>query len=230
MRFTSFCVALIAIFAVNATAAEGGSNLAKARKQFEIADAELNKAYKAVSGGLEKEKLTELREAQRNWLHYRDEIAEAQSNSGKEIALKRQPGYWEVMAGLTEERTEFLNGYSGKNVPTGITGEYHDSYGGVLLLEEQKNGVAFSVEVVRGRASNEGSLEGLAIRKGEQAFFKDKPDLNNPGESCEITFTFIEGHIVGVEEKNAEKYQGHNAHFSGRYYKTGKLKESIKLE
>jgi uncharacterized protein YecT (DUF1311 family) len=226
----AFFAVHVALLAINTGAAEGGPDLAKARCHFESADAALNKSYKALCGELGAVKLAVLRGEQRNWLAYRDEMADAQSSPGQEeVPLKRRADYWEVMAGLTEERTEFLNAYSGKNAPAGISGEYHDSYGGILLLEERKDGVAFSIEVVRGRAANEGSLDGLAIRKDGQAVFKDKPDPADSGEPCEITFTFTDGHIVKVEEKNADKYQGHNAHFDGRYFKTGKLREPIKL-
>jgi uncharacterized protein YecT (DUF1311 family) len=223
-------VALIAMFAVRAGAGHAGSDLAKARSHFEAADAALNKTYKSVCNDLDEEKLAGLRASQRDWLKYRDEIADARSRLAKEISAKRRPDFWESMASLTKERTEYLGAYSGKNIPAGISGEYHDSYGGAVLLEERKDGVAFSIEVVRGHAMNEGSLDGLAIRKGEQAFFKDRIDPADPAEPCEIALTFIEGHIVRVEEKNAGKYQGHNAHFEGLYYKTGPLKEPLKLD
>jgi uncharacterized protein YecT (DUF1311 family) len=231
MKTVFLCAAWIAAIAIQAVAADGGSDLAKARRHFETADAVLNKTYRAVCKELSGAKLAELRTKQRDWLQYRDEMADARSLSDKAMEARRRPDYWEVMASLTEERAEYLSAYTGKNVPAGIRGEYHDSYGGILLLDEQQGRVAFSIEVVRGRASNEGSLDGLAIlKKNGQAHFKDRADPSDPGEPCEITFTFIDSHIVTVEEKNAQKYQGNNAHFDGWYYKTGNLKEPIKLE
>ena len=231
MKILFLCAVLVAAIAIRTVAADGGSDLAKARARFETADAALNKAYQSLCRELGKEKLAALRGEQRDWLQYRDEMADARSSNGQEeVPPKRRPDYWEAMAGLTGERTEFLNAYSGKNVPGGISGEYHDSYGGTLLLEERKDVVAFSIEVVRGRAQNEGSLDGIAILNGARAIFWDKPDPAEPGEPCRVTFTFTGGHIVTVGETNAEKYEGNNAHFDGRYFKTGNLKEPLKPE
>jgi len=232
MKALALCVALIAGIEINAIAAVDGSKLDKARKHFEAADAMLNTTYKSLCKELSKEKLAALREGQRDWLHYRDEMSAARSsNEQEDVPLKHRSDYWEIMAGLTEERTGFLSAYSGKNIPGGITGEYHDSYGGTLQLEEKKDGIAFSIDVVRGQAQNEGEMDGVAIRKGSQASFKDKVDSAEPeGKPCEILFTFIDGHIVKVEEKVADKNQGYNVHFDGDYYKTGALKKSIKLE
>ena len=224
------CVILIAGWALCAAAEDAGAGLAEARSRFEAADAALNKAYKALCAGLEKEHVAALREGQRDWIHYRDEMADARSAAGAgDLPLKRRPGYWDAMAGLTEERTDFLNAYAGKNTTVGITGEYRDSYGGTLLIEERKDGIAFSIEVVRGRAQNEGALDGLAVRTGDHAVYKETPPPGDPSGPCEITFTFIDRHIIKLEEKNADKFQGHNAHFEGRYYQSGKLKEPIKL-
>ena len=225
MRAVVLSVALIAVLAVHPVAAEGGSRLAKARSRFEAADAELNKAYKALSGELDKEKLAELRGLQREWLAYRDWRAESLPEVDGAGTGKSSVEYWDTMRLLTEARTAILRVYTGKNVPPGISGEYGDCYGGELRLEEKKDGIAFSISVVRGPTSSTGDISGMALKKDGQAHFKEKLEPGETGSPCEITFTFIDGHIVKVEAKNAEQYLGNNARFDGRYYKTGKLKE-----
>ncbi|MGB8352324.1 MAG: lysozyme inhibitor LprI family protein [Chthoniobacteraceae bacterium] len=212
--------------------ADDKPSLAQARKQFDAADKVLNTAYKGTCAELDKVKIGELRQKQRDWLEYRDFMAEAfpQFNGVQTDTPKQTPDYWQMMTDLSKERTEFLHAYSGENVPSGISGEYSDSHQGDLELEETKAGIVLSLFVVRGAHAHTGDVSGNAHLKGDQAFFKDHPDPVENRVPCELTFTFIDGHIVKIEGKNTDYYHGMGVSFDGMYYKTGKLKKSIKLE
>ena len=177
--------------------------------------------------------MTELRQKERDWLQYRDMMAESAPffNTGAQSdAPKRTVDYWEEMTNINQARIDFLRAYSGKKMPAGITGTYSDSYGGTLQLEEKKSGVAFSINTVRGMARNTGDIDGVAQRSGDKLTFKDHPDAGDDRAPCEITFTLSDGHIVKVEEKNGDYYHGFNANFDGDYYKTGKLEKPVKPE
>ena len=214
-------------FFVDARMNTNGPTPEQARKKFDAVDALLNNAYKEACAELDKAKVAELRAKQRDWLSYRDMMAESAPffNSGDQTDTpKKTADYWVTMTDMTNDRIEFLRAYPGKKVPQGLTGEYSDSYGGTLELEEKKSGVAFSIDTVRSRARNTGEIEGVAQRNGDRLVFKDKPAAGDDRAPCEITFTLSEGHIVKVEEKNGDFYHGFNANFDGVYYKTGKMK------
>lgn len=211
----------------------GGIFLAQAKKQFEIADAELNAAYKITISELNKNKIVQLREAQRAWIGFRDTQSshEALILNGKTEHPEKTIDYWEMMTALTKERTNFLRAYSGKKVPPGITGEYTDCYGGALELEERKDGsVFFTIFATRGLAHNEGSMEGEFRLNENKASFKQQPTPDEPlyGPPCELAFTFSEGHIVTIDEKVPDSGAGHNVHYDGSYYKIGQLKKQEK--
>jgi uncharacterized protein YecT (DUF1311 family) len=224
--------AFFALLVAPVRADDESPKLARAKSDYEKADAALNKTYQAVRAELDKTKATELRDNQRDWIEHRDDVAAFPPALGltADDDPKKSAEYWETMTEMTRDRTEFLKIYSGKNVPGGISGEYRDSFGGALTLEEKKNGVAFSVSVVRGHSGANGELDGLARRSGDKAFFKDKPERGEDREPCEITLTFIGGHIVKLEGKNTQFYHGARAYFDGTYFKTGPLKEHIEID
>jgi uncharacterized protein YecT (DUF1311 family) len=220
-------------FAFAASAANTEPAFEKTRKRLEVADVSLNKAYKSLCSELDKEKLAELRKQQRAWLEYRDFRSESmlRFNGIKADNPKTTVVYWETMADLTEERTEFLHIYTGKNAPKEITGEYGDCYSGDLQLEETKNGIVFSIVVVRGASAHTGEISEIARYEGDKAFYKEQHvEPNENRAPCELTFTFIDKHIVKIEGKNTEYYHGFGAYFDGLYFKIAKLKEPIKLE
>lgn len=228
-------LALLSVLAAGAATSRAGDKptLDQARKTFETADALLNKTYKETCAELDAAKVADLRAKQRDWLQYRDMMAESAPffNTGAQTDTpKHTVDYWETMSDITQARIAFLRVYSGKKTPPGITGEYSDSYGGTLELEEKKSGIAFSISTVRGIARNEGNVDGVAQRNGDKAFFKDHPDAGDDRAPCEITFTLAEGHLVKIEEKNGDYYHGFNANFDGTYYKIGKLEKPPKPE
>jgi len=77
LRFvTSILLAIFATMQVHAKGEEGKLEVAK--KQFAAADVQINKVYQSPLGELSKAKGVELRGRQREWINYRDFIAEDQ--------------------------------------------------------------------------------------------------------------------------------------------------------
>jgi uncharacterized protein YecT (DUF1311 family) len=206
--------------------ADSRPTLATARKDFEAADAQLNKTYKTVCVGLTKPQVAALRDLQRDWVQYRDQKAQdlLQFNgdvSDDDDKPEAIPAYWKYMTSLTRDRIEFLKVYPGTNVPKGITGTYKDFYDGDLTLKETKAGIEFSCEVVRGRAENEGEISGVARLHGDKATYKEVLPADADHKPAQLTFTFIDGHIAKLESQDADYGQGMGAYFDGTYYKTG---------
>jgi len=209
--------------------ADSQPTLATARKDFQAADTVLNKTYKAVCAGLTKPQVAALRELQRDWVQYRDQHAQDLlhlngDDPGNEDTPEKSGAYWKYMTDLTTERIHFLKVYSGADVPKGISGTYSDFCDGDLTLKETKQGIEFSCDVVRGRAANQGDISGVAQLQGDKAYYKevipaDQTDADR--KPAQLTFTFIDGHVVNVEEKDANYYEGMSACFGGTYYKTG---------
>ena len=133
---------------------------------------------------------------------------------------KNSPEYWQYETSLTKSRTEFMRVYSGAGVSKGIAGDYSDFFDGDLHLDETAKGITFSLMVVRGHAAHTGEISGVATRHGDRAIYKEAVPAGESRPACEITFTFIDGHIVKIESKNADYYQGAGAYFDGLYYKT----------
>ncbi len=212
--------------------ADDAARLDQAKRRFALADADLNKTYGTLRKRLRATEFTDLRDRQRKWLEYREYIAADQprQNGFEGADLKKSPDYWEAMADLTESRTEFLRAAFDQALPRGITGIYRDSYGGELKLEETPEGVAFSIDVVRGPSSHTGGLAGLARRKHNAAAYKEEIEAGEDREPCELTFTLVDGHIVKLEGKNTEHHHGARAYFVGTYFKVAKLDHPIELE
>ncbi|HEV2842142.1 MAG TPA: lysozyme inhibitor LprI family protein [Chthoniobacterales bacterium] len=223
----------LTLFAIPAAfAQEDAAKLDQAKRRFALADAALSKTFDALRKRLRANEFRDLRDRQRKWLEYRDYIASDQprQNGFEGSDLKESPDYWEAMADLTKSRTEFLRAAFDEVLPKGITGVYQDSYGGELKLEETPKGVAFSINVVRGPTLHTGGLTGVATRKRNAAMYKEQVEEGEDRQPCELTFTFIDGHIVKLEGKNTEHYHGARAYFIGTYFKVAALDKPIDLE
>lgn len=203
----------------------------KAKRRFATADAELNKTFATLRKTLPADEFKDLRDGQRKWLEHRDYISADQprQNGFHGDDPKKSADYWISMAELTESRTEFLRAAYDRSLPRGITGAYDDSAGGLLDLEERKDGVAFRITVVRGPTSHTGGLSGLATLTGDTASYKEVVEPGEDRAPCELTFTFSKGHVVKVDGKNTEYYHGMRAYFVGTYFKIGKLDKPIDL-
>ena len=190
--------------------------IARAKARFTAADALLNSTYHAVRAEAGK-KAGALRELQRDWIGYRDHMAEFGHFEKRETSL----GYWEAMLDLTVTRIHFLPLLHGKDVPKGLSGSYTDGHSGELELREQEgDAVAFSISVVRGPSYHTGELSGTARRKGTKLFHKEEVEPGEDREPAELTFNFINGHIIELKGKNTGHHHGARAHFDGTYYKS----------
>lgn len=225
MKIFCFCIFLV-WSGVGGFAEEKPPLREDARKQFSAADAKLNKAYQAARRELSPEYYAELQKLQRDWLSYRDEKAKQLLWFNKRIAedtpqqCETHPEYWNYKTSLTKDRIEFLQIYSGKAVPEGLTGKYRDFYGGHLQLTKNKGNVLFQMSVVRGVNAHTGEIGGVAKLKGNVAIYKARVPDDPEKKWCEITFTFKNEHLVEVRAKNAGYYGGMGVSFEGAYYKT----------
>ena len=202
--------------------AEDQPTLDDARKKFEVADALLTTAYRETVAGLDKTKAAALKKQEAAWIDFREARSETLTieHSPKiSVDYLQTMEYWQTMIAYTEERTEFLKTYTGKNVSPGINGDYTDSVDGDLQLEERPEGLFFTFSVVRGRAANTGQLTGIAQRKGNSAHYKGDKVEGSKTPPCELTFTFIDGHIARVEEVSPDPEAGKGVHYDGVYYK-----------
>jgi uncharacterized protein YecT (DUF1311 family) len=234
MTKTKIALALLCLGIFTASIALGEGDAAKleqAKQRFAAADADLNKAFQEVRSKLNGSAATDLRDRQREWLKHRDYMAADQprQNGFEGSDFKQSPDYWEAMADLTKTRTEFLRAAYDSTVPKGITGVYQDSYGGALQLEETSAGIVFSINVVRGPTTHTGGLSGVATKKGNGAAYKEKVEPPDDRKPCELTFVFVEGHIVKLTGKNTEYFHGARAYFDGTYFKVAKLDKPIDL-
>ena len=206
--------------------------LERARRRYEAADNQLNATYKTVRTELNPKRQSELRDAQRDWIVVRDERAEWAAHGADDS--KAVPEYWEELLSQTVTRLEFLKVYTGRNMPTGLSGTYDDFFGGSLDLELTKAGLRFSIDVVRGPSSHLGDISGLALRRNDRLFsFKERvpEDEQAPDRlPAELTFTVVDAHRVRVVGKNTDAHHGARAYFDGLYFKTGKLGKAIELD
>jgi uncharacterized protein YecT (DUF1311 family) len=237
MSTNSFAIALavtgfILLDSTGAAAEVKAPTLEQAKHHFAQTDAELNKVFDAFRKKLGRDGFKDLRDRQRQWLEHRDYISADQprQNGFEGSNPKSSAFYWEAMADLTEGRTRFLRASYDPALPKGISGVYEDSYGGELKLEETKEGVAFAIEVVRGPTSHTGGLTGMAMLKRDAAFYAEQVEASEDRQPCELTFTFVAGHIVKLEGKNTEFYHGARAYFVGTYFKVAKLDKPIDLK
>jgi len=235
MRTVRFLLALIMAATLSGRgqiqAGEAAEKLRKSKRDFALADADLNKTFQKLRKNLPEDDFKELRDNQRKWIEYRDYMSADQprQNGFRGEDPKQSADYWESMASLTKSRIEFLEAAFDEGLPKGISGSYEDSFGGSLNLEERADGVVFQIEVVRGPTSHTGGLAGLASLKGDAAYYKEKVEAGDDREPCELSFSFSKGHIVRIDGKNTDYYHGARAYFVGIYYKVGKLEESIDL-
>src|SRR5471030_2934876 len=98
-----FAVISCVLLAAFARADEKHPKLEVAKQAFDKADAALNKTYQAVRAELDKAKADELRKRQRDWIEYRDFLAEHIFilGLGEDDDRKKSADYWEIMTTMT---------------------------------------------------------------------------------------------------------------------------------
>jgi uncharacterized protein YecT (DUF1311 family) len=205
-----------------------GELLARARKRVAAAEAQLAADYKKVAAELKKEEVAELASLQEKWKVRRDSEATFEGKGAADPRTKLE--YWDKLVELTSTRLEFLKAYSRKGIPKGVTATYRDFEGGWLHLEERKQGLAFSLEVVRGPTAHSGYIDGIAKREGKRATFREVVPKDEEREPAEITFTFLAENKVQVEAKNAGYHGGARAYFEGLYFKAHPLEAGVPVD
>ncbi len=222
---------LLLLLATSSLAQTKPGELKKAKSDFAKADTSLNAAYKTAIEGLGEEEKARLREDQRGWIEYRDFMAKAQPQQAGDDGEKPESSaaYWDMMAGLSDDRATWLASFTKKDLPAGLTGEWMDSRGGWLYLEERKDGLAFGIEVVRGTSSNLGGMAGLAVKTKEGALYMEKVPATEKRPPCILTFK-LSGGTLELTGENTDPFHGARAYFNGKYRKVAKLKKPVNTE
>ena len=230
-----------AAFAQEREASEKRPTLAEAKAAFAKADRELNQAWSAAKAAVTGSALTDLTQSQRDWLEFRNDNAERESEQAGEKEPKRSATWHSVAAQLTQSRTEWLRGRAlGAEAPLEtLTGRWVDSFGGTMRIVHQpgaKNewgavGVGrllFDIEVVRGPTYHTGSLAGVASWNDRIGWWSDKGD---PEKTEESNLAFIDrDRCLEVIGANTTHYHGARAYFDGIYCKAGPLDEKEQTE
>jgi len=206
------------------------------RARYTQVDATLNFVYTRLMIQLSENKKRELRKRQRNWIEYRDYMAEYHAklfaqNDGQNQEVEefkfKSTAYWESLVSYTESQSEFLEIFGRGNPKHLIDGSWTDGKGGLLEIRlVNKDDLEFSIDVVRGPTSHLGNIEGFAafVREGKnKAVFVDTDkDSFIDGKPCMIEF-FFDGEKIKLKSENARMYHGVRAYFDGTYFRSGPL-------
>ncbi len=205
-----------------------------AKAQFDKADQALNAAWNAAKSKLLEEDFARLKLDQRNWLIYRDNLARSPIFAGGdgqgELALT-SPYYLSAAAALEEERTKWVLGlirdWDWDN-DENLTGEWIDSYGGSIMIVEQKGALAFALECARGASSHLGNLQGTAYWNSPIGWFRIKGEESE--EETNLCFLLREDHQLEIVGANTAPYHGKKAYFDGHYVKIRQLSAAEQKE
>lgn len=197
-----------------------GDELAEAKAKFATQDKALNEAYAGLKKSLDPTLFAAVQEDQRGWVEYRDYMSEEQEREGQpETAVDR----WELAAGITESRIDWLNAWRKLGERKGWGGKYSDGRSGLLEIVEKDGKAWFALSVVRGPSFHMGGINGPFRLNGRTGFFETKPE----GAERPTWLIFREpfdkeGRIV-VEGENTSYFHGARAYFSGTYVWMGEL-------
>ena len=199
--------------------------LAEAKAEFEKQDRALNAAWDQVKKTLSPGDFAALKEEQRGWVEWRDELAASpgfSGASGDEAQRKQSPLYFSTAAGLTGERASWLLALISRTPSETVTGVWTDSYGGVLEIVEKEGTIHFSINVVRGPSAHLGQLSGIAKWNEVIGWFSDKGRDKSRKDETNLAFV-LDGTKLRLTGANTSHYHGARAYFDGQYVKTGKL-------
>lgn len=199
--------------------------LKEAKAEFEKQDRALNAAWEQVKKDLPAGDFAALKEEQRGWIAWRDDLAASPGYSGAEgdeTQRKQSAEYFSTAASLTGERTDWLKGLVSKDTPETMTGRWTDSYGGTIEIVEKDKKLYLSIDVVRGPTAHLGSLSGIAQWNETIGWFSDKGLDKEKTEETNIAFVY-DSTKLQLTGANTQHYHGARAHFDGEYVRTGKL-------
>ena len=202
--------------------------LTRAQAREDEADHWLNEIYSKLKASLPADRFSILQADQRDWISYRDYMAE---NIGAQEVHEEGPEQnaeiLDQKRGLTLSRISFLNNTNAPHLPAGLTAVYDDGHGGVLQLDQHGDNLQFSISVVRGPTYHTGDIGGVAKRQKGGWFYREKPPYQG-GDPAELTFTPLDDRRIKVAEKNTDAFHGARAYFAATYFKEKALVGGIK--
>jgi hypothetical protein len=137
-----------------------------ARQRFELADRDMNVHWNSVRKTLPPGEYRLIQESQRRWALIRDEMCASPiyTATGGETRHRSNSGpFLQTAADLTEQRGKWLKGVADFWNQSGLSGVWEDGEGGRIEVLQREGYLAFSIETVRGVASNTGALDGVAV-------------------------------------------------------------------
>jgi len=203
------------------------STLQEAKAEFKTQDKELNTAWEQVknSKDLTASDLAALKEEQKAWIEYRDQLSLSPSYSGApedEAAAKESAEYFDCAAAITAERTAWLKGHLVATAPESVTGIWSDSYGGTLQIVQKEDKLYFTIDVVRGPTAHIGSISGIAAWNEPLAWFSDKEGEKDKTDEANVSFV-LKRNVFQITTANASSYAGARAYFDADYLFVGPL-------
>lgn len=201
------------------TGAAFADPVADAKAEFDKKDRELNATYAGLKKDLPAHLFSTLQEDQRDWLGYRDGIADWQA---REKDPERSVEKWETSAGITESRVEWLKAW--RRIPDdqeSWEGRFSDSRGGLLEIITHNGKTHFVLNVVRGPTYHSGGIGGVMRINGGTAWFETKSE-----ETERPTWlTFVREHDgtgrIRILGENTGPFHGMRAYFEGQYLRLG---------
>jgi uncharacterized protein YecT (DUF1311 family) len=202
----------------------------RTQRRYDAADTWLNEIYQQAKEKLATGPFADLKKREADWIGYRDYFAEQTAGiNARTESLPEEVVRLQILRDLTMSRIKFIRSLLDDSLPTGISGAYHDEYGGELDLEKDGKGVKFRLSVVRGPTSHTGDVSGRVVLRNGIGIYRDPQPVD--GESAaEITFHILDNRRVEIKARNDSYLHGARAYFDGVYFKSGPLTESIELD
>lgn len=225
MNFRFLCLLSIANLFLSIPAS--GGELEKAKTEYVKQDRELNRIYAELKADLPTALFKTLREEQKEWISYRDDMSDWQA-FGKEPATS--PSKWEMAAVLTKSRVGWLEAWKLIGMRKGWSGKYVDSHGGLLSIMEKDGRHLFWIGVVRGPTRHTGIISGVLKVDGRKASYEVKAQPESKPTKVAISPLDDGSERLRVDGDNTSYFHGTRAYFDGDYLWVGELSEEEKKE
>jgi uncharacterized protein YecT (DUF1311 family) len=202
----------------------------RAQGRYAAADTWLNEIYQLARKKLAASSFADLKKREADWIAYRDYFADQSAGINANVeSLPEEVARLQTLRDLTMSRIKFVRSLVSDSLPAGISAEYHDEYGGELDLENGNCEIKFRLSVVRGPTLHTGDVSGRVRLQNGIGVYRDlDPPKDEP--PAEIRFHILDDRRVEIKARNDSYMHGARAYFSGVYFKSGPLTESIKLE
>jgi uncharacterized protein YecT (DUF1311 family) len=206
--------------------------LSVAQAKFKAADQQLNTVWKEVKAKLPSAQFQKMLTEQRAWPEYRDVQAAVSAASGERVEIAQVRGcaeLYDAQAEITESRRKYLAALIAPALADTKfwRGAFSDSFGGAVFIDPRKDGLHFSLDVVRGETFHTGQIGGVAKLSGQQALFKtstDNYETDDPNDQLPVTVKLTRvGNVLSIETTNAQNFAGARAYFDGNYARVAEL-------